>query len=150
MDPFLCFHNFSSTVEEIERDSTKFYRFQRFEGIREFANKSMIPAPFVIVEYIISIASYCKAVVNGDPIESTDSFRIENLEPFQSDVYIKFETASRNQFYDEKYIKKDEDSDQANSALIQTVNRLDKSLDLFKIWVFFCSIYLYFSLILVN
>lgn len=100
----------------------------------------MIPAPFVIVEYIISIVSYCKAFVNGDPIESTDSFRIENLEPFQSEVYIKFETASRNQFYDEKYLKV-EVSDQDNNALIETVNRLDKSLDLFKIWVhdFFLS-----------
>ena len=95
----------------------------------------MIPAPFVIFEYIISILHYCKCFLNGEETESTDSFRIENLEPFQTEYYTKFETASRNKFYLEKYNKSDETLDQDNRVLIETVNRLDKSLDLFKIWV---------------
>lgn len=64
-----------STVEEIERDSAKFYRFQRFEGIKEFAEKSMIPAPFVIIEYIIDLSIYFKNLINGDTSERQDSFR---------------------------------------------------------------------------
>jgi hypothetical protein len=130
---------FASTVEEIEKDSTKLHRFQRFEGIKEFADKSFIPAPFVIVEYIINTVQFFRHIINGTVNEKKNSFRIEGLEEPQKDFYVEFETESRGRYWTEKYCREEEDAMvvDKNDLVLNAVSRLEKSLDEFKIWVGF-------------
>jgi hypothetical protein len=61
-------------VEEIDIDSKKYYKFQRYDGIKEFADKSMIPAPFVVFEYIFRLIRFVRNVVNGTLVETPASF----------------------------------------------------------------------------
>ncbi len=131
---------FASTVEEIEKDSTKLHRFQRFEGIKEFADKSMIPAPFVIFEYIINLALYFRNIINGTEAQKKSSFRIENLEEFQKEYYMEFETESRSQFWTEKCCREEEGESAADKSemLLNAVSKLEKSFTEYKIWVNSC------------
>jgi len=137
---------FASTVEEIEKDSTKLHRFQRFEGIKEFADKSFIPAPFVIVEYIINTVQFFRHIINGTENEKKNSFRIEGLEEPQKDFYVEFETESRGRYWTEKYCREEEGAMvvDKNDLVLNAVSRLEKSLDEFKIWVGFKFLFSYY------
>ena len=60
---------------------------------------------------------------------------IENLEEEQKIYYINFETTSRDKYYKDNYTKQAEYSFDSTGLLIQSVNKLDENLNLFKIWV---------------
>ena len=53
----------------------------------------------------------------------------------QKNHYIQFETESRDQYYFEKYAADGDNVEDKNDLFIKSVNRLEESLNLFKIWV---------------
>lgn len=67
--------NFSSTVEEIDIDSNKFFKFQRFDGIREFSEKTIIPPPLVVIEYLYMILVLMKNYLTGHSEIKANCFR---------------------------------------------------------------------------
>ena len=66
---------FSSTVEELDLDSNKIFKFQRFEGIKECSEKTILPPPFVVFEYIYLGVKFVKNYANGVVQNERDDFR---------------------------------------------------------------------------
>ncbi len=66
---------FRSTVEEIELISSKLFKFQRFDAIKEFTEKTILPPPFVIFEYTIHFFKFASSFLNGTTLTEESSFR---------------------------------------------------------------------------
>lgn len=66
---------FSSTVEELDLDSNKIFKFQRFEGIKECSEKTILPPPIVVLEYLYLCFKFLKNYANGVVQEKKDDFR---------------------------------------------------------------------------
>jgi hypothetical protein len=65
----------SATVENIDVDSKKIFKFQRFHGIKECSERTILPAPFVIIEYTYFTISFIRNYINGTEIIKKDDFR---------------------------------------------------------------------------
>ncbi|CAF0775680.1 unnamed protein product [Brachionus calyciflorus] len=138
---------FTSTVEDININSNKYFKFIRFAGIKEFSEKMVIPPPFVVIEYIYVLLTYIRGFFTGNYPVKSEIFRIENSDESAKNIYIKFETSNRDKYYDENYkmIKKnnkDEISEidemnsfVSNQRVIETFNKLEESFNMFKTWV---------------
>ena len=66
---------FSSTVEELDLDSNKIFKFQRFEGIKECSEKTILPPPIVVFEYLYLGFKFLKNYANGIVLQKKDDFR---------------------------------------------------------------------------
>jgi len=62
-------------VEAIDIDSNKIYKYQRFKGIKEFSNKTILPPPLVVFEYAFYVLRFAKNLLNGESIHVVDNFR---------------------------------------------------------------------------
>ena len=62
-------------METIDIDSNKIYKYQRFKGIKEFSDKTILPPPLVVFEYAYYVISFAKKYLNGEPNHTADNFR---------------------------------------------------------------------------
>lgn len=64
----------SSTVEEIDIQSEKVFKYQRCDGIKQIVEKTTIPPPLVFIEYLYYLITFIKSYIDGSSIESTNNF----------------------------------------------------------------------------
>jgi hypothetical protein len=149
---------FSATVEEIDYHSTKIFKFQRFEGIREFSEKAIFPPPFVIFEYILLFFQFAKNYLTGSTSQKVDNFRknifhnnyyiknknikknkiigIQNMEECAKKVYIKFETKFRDLYIADLNAKTNRIERKDPLEIInKSFEKLENNLNMFKLWV---------------
>lgn len=112
----------SSTVEEIDIQSEKVFKYQRCDGIKQIAEKTTIPPPLVFIEYLYYLVTFIKSYIDGSSIERTNNFseqylstdyqylnssnnkfilEIEKIDEETKEAYIKFELDQRNTIFKE-------------------------------------------------
>ena len=86
-------------MEAIELDSNKIFRFHRIAGIRDFSEKSLIPAPFVVFEHILFFILFIKRYFSDKKVASSwDHLHIPDLDEKTRRVYMEFEVAHKVRF----------------------------------------------------
>lgn len=112
----------SSTVEEIDIQSEKVFKYQRCDGIKQIVEKTTIPPPLVFIEYLYYLVNFIKSYIDGSSIERTNNFseqylltdyqylntsnnnlilEIEKIDEETKEAYIKFELDQRNKIFKE-------------------------------------------------
>ncbi len=91
-------------MEAIELDSNKIFRFHRIAGIRDFSEKSLIPAPFVVFEHIYFLLLFIKRYFSDKKVPSTWShLHVRDLDDKTRKVYNEFEVAHKLRFCHEEF-----------------------------------------------
>jgi hypothetical protein len=62
---YLFWYCFSSTVEEIDIISKTVFKFHRYDGIRDITQKTVIPPPLVVIEYLYYFVKFLKRYATG-------------------------------------------------------------------------------------
>jgi hypothetical protein len=91
-------------VEAIELDSNKIFRFHRIAGIRDFAEKSLIPAPLVVFEHILFLGLFVKRYFSDKKVASSwDHLHLPDLDDRTRKVYTEFEMMHKARFCHEHF-----------------------------------------------